>query len=57
MAASASSSSSEIPAMGYGTWKIARSVASIAVYEAIKFAGVSSFYSFLIMIARLRITF
>ena len=34
----------EIPAIGYGTWKIARSVASIAVYEAIKFAGVSSFY-------------
>eukprot|EP01035_Chromulina_nebulosa_P031393 gene31393-41851_t len=30
----------EIPAMGYGTWKIARSVASIAVYEAIKFAGI-----------------
>jgi hypothetical protein len=31
----------EIPAMGYGTWKISKSVASIAVYEAIKFAGVS----------------
>ena len=31
----------QIPAMGYGTWKISRSVASTAVYEAIKLAGVS----------------
>ena len=38
----ASNTLADIPAMGYGTWKISKSVAANAVYEAIKFAGVSS---------------